>query len=337
MVLSRKELIEKCLEFITINRAQIRKDEQVPLLGARYEREVVRVESEYDKLMNDFRKRLSELSMGELTKVEIGELDPSTHLESGSTCLMRAYTDEGCFIGSKKSVPVQDCDDDKPPIHKTFFTQFEEFINRNSGYVLAGLGLNDSFADFEYRSKLTEISIAECAWLALGLKPSGELVDDDDRPVWKNTATDMHYIEQVDSTLELFERNFGKTGAINAKSAPAFLAWLEASGFQSHHRFVPMILKIAANGVAITQVMQPIGSQQLISKPDQKESDYMARILTAMAMDKYGYDPEKVRSDVPKQIADVANKQGFSITTETVRKYLKRGARLLQSDIDRPF
>lgn len=337
MVFNREELVERSLENITMNRGKINRVKQLPLLGAKYGHEILRVEAEHDKLIDDFKERLLEFTIDELKQVEIGESEPSTHLESGASCLMRAYTDEGYFIRGKELVLIPDGYVEEPPIHKTFFMQYEEFFERNSGYVLAGLGLNESFADFEYRSKMIGISIAECAWLMLGLKPNGELVGEDFRPCMKYVVHSSSYIEEVTRTLELLERTFGKNLTLSHETAPIFLAWLKASGSDSHSQFIPMINKIIENKIAVVEAFAPVEAQKLPSQTNRKEIDSVARILTAMAIDKYGFEPKNARSSTHKEIESVANRLGFRMTAETIRTYLKRGARLLDKDNNEVF
>jgi hypothetical protein len=61
-----------------------------------------------------------------------------------------------------------------------------------------------------------------------------------------------------------------------------------------------------------------------------RQRDNMLRLIAAMAIDKYGYDPKANKSLAPGHISEAASDLGFSITPETVRSYLQQGAQDLE-------
>ena len=77
-------------------------------------------------------------------------------------------------------------------------------------------------------------------------------------------------------------------------------------------------------------------SAYLFSKPKSggspglKEESFL-KIVIAMAVRGYGFDPSASKSPISKQIADDAALLGISIDEDTVRKYLKLSADLLPS------
>jgi hypothetical protein len=68
------------------------------------------------------------------------------------------------------------------------------------------------------------------------------------------------------------------------------------------------------------------------AEPDKREIDKIAQLFTAIAIDAYGFRPDQKRSPIPKEITDIAARLGLSVTADTVRKYLKRGASFLPPD-----
>lgn len=64
-------------------------------------------------------------------------------------------------------------------------------------------------------------------------------------------------------------------------------------------------------------------------KPDRREIDSVAQLFTAMAIDYLGYRPSDARSSIPKEIAELAASMGMTISDDTVRKYLKLGAKFI--------
>ncbi|WP_143083570.1 hypothetical protein [Nitrosomonas communis] len=60
----------------------------------------------------------------------------------------------------------------------------------------------------------------------------------------------------------------------------------------------------------------------------------MLRVLAAIAIDAYGYDPEAKKSPIPQEISDVLSKQGISLSSRTIRDFLKEGINLLPAQIE---
>ena len=55
------------------------------------------------------------------------------------------------------------------------------------------------------------------------------------------------------------------------------------------------------------------------------EKNYLA-LIAAMAIDKYNYDSAAARSAVPGDLSALAGAHGFTLSAETIRKYLDVGA-----------
>ena len=64
-----------------------------------------------------------------------------------------------------------------------------------------------------------------------------------------------------------------------------------------------------------------------------KTATSLLKLVIAMAIDGYGYDPEQRKSPVTKEIVEATQKAGIPLDSDTVRKYLKAGAELLPRDI----
>ena len=63
-----------------------------------------------------------------------------------------------------------------------------------------------------------------------------------------------------------------------------------------------------------------------------KERDSLWKMVIAMAVDAYRYDPRALKSDVPRQIVDALQKLGIPLDADTVRKHLKAAADLVEPD-----
>jgi len=60
-----------------------------------------------------------------------------------------------------------------------------------------------------------------------------------------------------------------------------------------------------------------------------RERESLLKMVIAMAVCGYKYDPSAERSKIPQEIADDLEKSGLSLDVDTVRKYLKAAAVLL--------
>jgi hypothetical protein len=57
--------------------------------------------------------------------------------------------------------------------------------------------------------------------------------------------------------------------------------------------------------------------------PDPRVLDTLYTIIYALAVEKYRFDPESARSEVPTKIEDAVNRQGFTISAKTIRTHLQ--------------
>ena len=61
---------------------------------------------------------------------------------------------------------------------------------------------------------------------------------------------------------------------------------------------------------------------------DPREVRSLARLLTAIAIEEYGYQPSALRSPIPKEMESICDRQGLSVTRDTILKFLRLGANL---------
>lgn len=55
----------------------------------------------------------------------------------------------------------------------------------------------------------------------------------------------------------------------------------------------------------------------------------MAKLLVAIAIEQFGYDPGSKRSPIPTELEDVAARLGLELSHDTILKYLRLGAQHL--------
>lgn len=85
--------------------------------------------------------------------------------------------------------------------------------------------------------------------------------------------------------------------------------------------------------------LKNIDNKQLIFpdnalKGNPKSIDSLLKIIITMAKDGYRYDHTAMKSELPKEISEAAALLGLTITDDSVRKWLKKGAALLPQKED---
>ncbi len=76
-----------------------------------------------------------------------------------------------------------------------------------------------------------------------------------------------------------------------------------------------------------------ISENKLPSKINPAEKKSLLKIIYAMAVGGYSYDPKVSKSLVPKEISEDAAKVDFSIHPDTVRKWLKEASKLEKDEM----
>lgn len=67
----------------------------------------------------------------------------------------------------------------------------------------------------------------------------------------------------------------------------------------------------------------PLEGRELVS---------VSKLLTAIAIDAYGYDPAAKRGPIPTELQGISDKLGLGVSADTIRKYLQTGAKYLPKD-----
>lgn len=67
-------------------------------------------------------------------------------------------------------------------------------------------------------------------------------------------------------------------------------------------------------------------------RPDKRELDSVAALLPAMAIEQFGYDPHAKRSPTVKEVQDLAASLGISMSDDTIRHYLRHGAKFIDAE-----
>ena len=230
---------------------------------------------------------------------------------------------EGNFGPSGKAL-----DEDAQRIQNIWIQEAQILTNIMLPWDTAGLGFQEYLADYEYWAKSPFYELHEITLLSLGLEP-----------VEVFTKALDHDFQQKDSPArtyalrrhELIDRTFNK-GALGSKTKPAALAeWVNAVDLDVHPGFARML----KNLTGFTQIERMSSDAPVIKStpteksPEPREIASMAKLLTAIAISEFGYDPTDKRSPIPREIQEISDLEGLGVSKDTIRKYLQTGAKYL--------
>lgn len=145
--------------------------------------------------------------------------------------------------------------------------------------------------------------------------------------------------------------NRAKTmGQLREKTTPAlFLAWAERMQFPMPDELVDAVKSVGTPAPdwkslfeqsqlqvqALTSRLQELEREKPPAETaplDPRERQSLLKLVIAMAVKGYTYDPSAKRSDVISEIESDVNFVGLSISKDTIRKHLDQGGKLLPGD-----
>jgi hypothetical protein len=193
--------------------------------------------------------------------------------------------------------------------------------------------------DLQYWVASATISLDDLVFLSLGREPrQASLRAVCDTYGRSDEADKLLYF--LEDRLELIANAMGCDPADSKAmiGLKAFFDWVQEVRFPIdpgfhlalRRRFDPETGPSHAEGI---QPLQSGGAEG--GKFDPRERASLVKLITAMAVDGYGYDPNARRSPIPREIEDVALRLGIEITTETIRKFLREGSQYLPKEGNR--
>lgn len=199
-----------------------------------------------------------------------------------------------------------------------------DFFAKLNPIYRAGLGQTHYCAEFEYWGRMERLELDEILWLSMGLDPRTSW--DEELRLNKKTPGREH--REKAHALSLREQ-LGRFAEAQPRGrsdleACELLSWIRSTDFPAHSGLVLVLETIARRkvGEGVPARTSPT------YHTDPREIDSMAKILTAIAIREYGYVPGKA-SPIPKEIEGICDELGLSVSNETIRKYLRHGAKML--------
>ncbi|PTV94061.1 hypothetical protein C8J27_110112 [Rhodobacter aestuarii] len=188
--------------------------------------------------------------------------------------------------------------------------------------------------DLDYWSAFRSVTLEQAVFLSLGRDPREASYDIICQSYGRSEEAD-EVLLFLEDRYELIANAMGcdpvaPEAQINLTD---FHAWIEEVAICVDPAFrATLRTRFAApedSGRILAPVSEALDQKQVL---DQRERNSMAKLLTAIAIDAYGYDPDASRSKLPKEIEGICALLGLEVTTDTVRKYLRLGKQFLPKD-----
>lgn len=190
-------------------------------------------------------------------------------------------------------------------------------------FTLWALGLRPMvFADYNYWAKFDKYTVDELVWLSTGLTPKSRA---DELKLEQSGRLQIFPLAEIERRRNLIERAFPAKLRTHI-GAHEFQSWVHRTDFEAHEAFINMVEE-SSRKIDVLDIAK--GSTPAL--PDSgktlqpREFRTAARIITAMAIDVYGYVPNQKRSKTTKDILDACDKAGLSVSKDTIVKFLRAG------------
>ncbi len=240
-------------------------------------------------------------------------------------CIARleGYSDDQILLLSERG--TDDPDGTRKAWRDFCSTEIDSLRKRSLPWYAGGFGHPDYVADFEHWCKMPTFTVDETLFLSIGVEPdqftSQQLQDlekQDQSKFWPSLRFLLRRREQLRRQFDPHHHRW--------RVAPdEFIGWSERVDLEVHPDFLRLLKTY--HGAS-----QRKATSSEAPRTDLREIDTMAMLFTAMVIEYYGYDPVQNRSPIPKEIAELAASLGLSVSDDTVRKYLKKGASFLPED-----
>lgn len=237
---------------------------------------------------------------------------------------LRTFSDDGIQILTEDR--LDDPDEVAKEWNGFLRTEIHRLDRSEPPWYACGFGHPGYKADFVYWSQSPYFTLQEAVLLSLGVEPSSisegtveKLAAKDDEEQQKLWAPLKYLLRRREHMQRQFRR-----GSSRVQISPKELfAWFDVVQLEVHPDFKSMYLETLASST---------NPERVAPKADKREIDTICQLFAAMAIEYYGYDPDGARSPVPREIVELAASMGISVTDDTVRKHLRRGAGFISKD-----
>ena len=210
-------------------------------------------------------------------------------------------------------------------------------VHNISPWTEAALGRKEYLADFQYWGKAQYFSLIEVTQLSLGLEPN-KVFEDQIAPTSHPPKQPNYAMDFASRRHELVIRKFDPRRLNWRVKRQGLVDWVREVELDVHPGFAEMLAKLSGSTSSYKMLPETLGeamgSKAACDEP--REVGTMAKLLVAIAISEFGYDPKSRRSPIPAEIEKLADLRGVSVSKETVLKYLRMGSEYLPDDWEPP-
>lgn len=213
-----------------------------------------------------------------------------------------------------------------------FRGEIRSAFDRLKPWYMATLFRTDQLADFDHWGRSEFLSVDEIVWLSVGLEPSADLASRINPNDKYGKTQKLGKVETYMSRhKEIIRRKFDPHNFGDKPRYQDLHTWIKEVSLDVHPEFLRIIDKERMAGETKTEL-----SGEVTCGPDldSREKNSMLKLIVAMAIDGYRFDPNARRSEIPNEIKNAADRLGLELSSNTIRKYLKQGGELLPADWD---
>jgi hypothetical protein len=190
----------------------------------------------------------------------------------------------------------------------------------------------DMLPDYDYWGMRDRIGVEEFVWLSIGLEPDENLKKYFEQSSSRLGNKNARLRKEAQRRRDLLTAANNLRDQRNSIRTDVAKEWLDQVQLAVPEAFRGALLKAwerLNTKDAVPVVTTPNEDDK---KPEPRELRSIAKILTAIAIEEYGYDPRAARSPIPGEIEGISDKHGLSVSKETVLKYLRIGAKLIEGE-----
>ncbi len=205
--------------------------------------------------------------------------------------------------------------------------RIDDAFGQLSVWNAAPLFRTRSLADFDHWAKSDFLNIDEIVWLSVGLEPEERFINAI-KPF--NRHGSRQKLDEVTTYLsrhkEIIRRKFDPHDYSHRPDLSELRRWIAEVQLHVHPEFLGILGTRAEtkenrpNTAPSVAEILPLDGRKMVS---------MCKLITVMAIDGYGFDPNAKRSPIPNEIQAIADRLGLDLSSNTIRKYLRRGSELL--------
>jgi len=199
---------------------------------------------------------------------------------------------------------------------------------RDNVWYCSGIGNMDHEANFRHWSTMAYVTLEEATCLTLGVEPSnfsGPELLQLSRANFDAKSMKGKVGVFIGRRYEVLRRKFDPTSTGQVAILTVELtAWINEVDLDVPEKFRKAFLKRFE-----LEIVPSANGGRKSAGIDRRELTSVARLLTAIAMQQYGYQPNRQRGQAPAKLKNIADQQGLEISEDTILKVLRHGASFL--------